>query len=161
MRRISNQWRLGVLVAAALTAPGVAERAWAEPKAAFVARCSMCHQAGGEGLAGQFPRLAGRTAVMAQNPDGRRYMAQVVLFGLSGPVEIDGARISSVMPGMASMSDAEIAEILSHVITLSKPAKPAKPFKAAEIAAVRAAGRVSMADNAALRATLVGSGVIK
>jgi mono/diheme cytochrome c family protein len=156
MHDFSRQWRLALATTALLATPVLAE-----PRAAFVARCAMCHQATGEGLAGQFPRLAGRAATIAQGPDGRRYMAQVVLWGLTGPIEIDGSRISSVMPGMASMADAEIAEILSHAVTLGKPAKPARPFKPAEIAAVRAAGRVSMADNAALRATLAEKGVVK
>ena len=152
----STRWTMALLVLAGLAAPAAAE-----PRGAFVARCSMCHQAGGEGLAGQFPRLAGRAAGIAQSPDGRKYMARVVLYGMVGPISIDGKPLMGVMPGMASMDDAEIAEILSHAVTLGKPAKPAKPFKAAEIAAVRAAGRVSMGDNAALRAKLVSDGLIK
>jgi mono/diheme cytochrome c family protein len=152
----SVRWRLFLLLIAGIAAPAAAE-----PKAAFVARCGMCHQAGGEGLAGQFPRLAGRAAAMAQAPEGRSYMARVVLWGMAGRIMVEGAPLAGVMPGMAGMADAEIAEALSHAITLGKPAKPAKPFKAAAIAAVRAAGRVSMADNAALRATLVEKGLIK
>ncbi len=140
-----------------LAAPAAA----ADPKAAFVARCGMCHQAGGEGLAGQFPKLSGRAATMAASPAGRRYMARVVLFGMAGPIEVEGARVSGVMPGMATVSDADIAAILSHVVTLGKPAKPARPFQAAEIAAVRAEGKATMADNAALRTELAGKGLIK
>lgn len=151
-----NRWSAALVVVAGLAAPVAAE-----PRAAFVARCAMCHQASGNGLAGQFPRLAGRAATIAQSADGRQYMARVVLYGLTGPITVDDKPLMGVMPGMASMSDAEIAEILSHAVSLGKPAKPAKPFKPAEIAAVRAAGRVSMADNAALRARLVSSGAIK
>lgn len=153
---ISNRWHLALLVAAGVAAPVAAE-----PKAAFVARCAMCHQAGGEGLSGQFPRLAGRAAGIAQSPEGRAYMARVVLWGMAGPITVEGAPLMGVMPGMASMADAEIAEILSHAVTLGKPAKPAKPFKAAEIAAVRTAGRVSMADNNKLRADLSSKCLIK
>ena len=153
---ISKHWSLALLALPLAAAPAVAE-----PKAAFVARCSMCHQSGGEGLSGQFPRLAGRTAAIAQSPQGRRYMVRVVLGGMAGPISVDGAPVAGVMPGMATMADSEIAEILSHAVTLGKPAKPAKPFKAAEVAAVRAEGRPSMADNAALRAKLVSDGVIK
>lgn len=153
---ISNRWYLALAVAAGLAAPVAAE-----PKAAFVARCAMCHQAGGEGLSGQFPRLAGRAAIIAQSPEGRAYMARVVLWGMAGPITVEGAPLMGVMPGMASMADAEIAEILSHAVTLGKPAKPAKPFKPAEIAAVRAAGRASMADNNKLRADLSSKGLIK
>ncbi|MEI6419531.1 MAG: cytochrome c [Sphingomonadales bacterium] len=156
------QARFGLWLAAGLWAGlAMAAPAAAEPKAAFVARCGLCHQAGGEGLSGQFPRLAGRTAAIAQTPAGRNYMARVVLNGMTGPITIDGTPLMGVMPGMASLTDAEIAEILSHVVTLGKPAKPAKPFKPAEVAAVRAEGRVSMADNAALRAKLVADGTIK
>jgi mono/diheme cytochrome c family protein len=133
----------------------------ADPKAAFVARCAMCHQASGDGLAGQFPKLSGRAAAIAQAPEGRRYLARVVLGGMAGKIEVEGVPLNGVMPGMASMSDAEIAEILSHVVTLGKPAKPVKSFKAAEIAAARADGKASMADNKALRAELVTAGVIK
>lgn len=139
----------------------LAAPAAADPKAAFVSRCAMCHQATGEGLAGQFPKLAGRAAGIAQVPEGRRYLARVVLGGMAGPIEVDGVKLNGVMPGMASMSDAEIAEVLSHVVTLGKPAKPAKPFKATEIAAARADGKASMADNKALRAELVTAGIIK
>ncbi|WP_439546889.1 c-type cytochrome [Sandarakinorhabdus sp.] len=133
----------------------------ADPKAAFVARCAMCHQATGDGLAGQFPKLSGRAAAIAQTPEGRRYLARVVLGGMAGPIEVDGVKLNGVMPGMASISDAEIAEILSHVVTLGKPAKAAKPFKSAEVAAARADGKASMADNKALRAELVTAGVVK
>lgn len=147
---------LTFVMLAALAAP-----ASADPKAAFVARCAMCHQANGEGLAGQFPKLSGRAAAIAQTPEGRRYMARVVLGGMAGKIEVEGVPLNGVMPGMASMSDAEIAEILSHVVTLGKPAKPAKPFKAAEIAAARADGKASMADNKELRARLVADGVIR
>jgi mono/diheme cytochrome c family protein len=151
--------RLYAIAAAALVL--AAPAAAADPKAAFGARCGMCHQATGDGLAGQFPKLSGRAASIAASPQGRRYMARVILFGMAGPIEVEGARISGVMPGMATVTDADIADVLSHVITLGKPAKPAKPFKAAEIAAVRAEGKATMAENAALRAELVGKGLIK
>lgn len=151
-----------LLLAAVQLAPFLlAAPAAADPKSAFVARCAMCHQASGEGLAGQFPKLAGRAAAIAQSPEGRRYMTRVVLGGMSGPIEVDGARVSGVMPGMSSLSDAEIADVLNHALTLGKPAKPAKPFKPADIAAVRGEGRATLAENRALRAELVTAGVIR
>jgi len=145
----------------ALVAMMAVPAAAADPKAAFVARCGMCHQATGDGLAGQFPKLSGRAAAIAQVPAGRRYLARVVLGGMAGPIEIDGVKLNGVMPGMASMSDEEIAEILSHIVTLGKPAKPAKPFKAAEITAARAEGGANMSSNKALRLQMVADGVIK
>lgn len=121
----------------------------------------MCHQAAAQGLPGQFPRLAGRTAQIAQSPEGRRYLARVGLWGIYGPIEADGVAINGMMPGVAGISDAELSDILNHVLATGKPAKAAKPFKPGEIAAVRAEGRVSGTDNAALRKTLVAGGQIK
>jgi cytochrome c5 len=133
----------------------------ADGKAAFLTRCSMCHQAAAQGLPGQFPRLAGRAGQIAQTPEGRQYLVRVALWGLVGPIDVDGGTINGVMPGVATTSDDEMSAILNHLIGLGKPTKAARPFKPAEIAAVRAEGRVPGGDNAALRKTLSDSGVIK
>jgi mono/diheme cytochrome c family protein len=132
----------------------------ADPKTSYLTRCSMCHQSTAQGLPGQFPALAGRSAQIAQSPEGRNYLVRVALWGLYGAIEVDGKTMNGLMPGVAGASDAEVSDILNHVISL-KPAKAAKPFKPAEVAAVRAQGKVSGTDNAALRKTLVASGVIR
>ena len=129
--------------------------------AAYAARCAVCHRAAAEGVAGQFPRLAGRTAAIAQTPDGRAYLARVVLHGMLGTIDVDGRTITGLMPGMATMNDADIAEAINHALVAGTPDKPAKPFTATEIAAVRAAGKVSMGKNAELRMQLVKAGAIK
>lgn len=121
----------------------------------FSAQCSMCHQPNGAGLPGSFPRLAGRVPVIAAAPEGRRYLASVVLYGLYGPISVDGKPISGLMPSMASLSDQAVADVLNHVLTLQKPAKKVAPFTAVEIAAVRAGGRKTGAMVAADRAQLV------
>ena len=133
----------------------------ADPKATYLTRCSMCHQSAAQGLSGQFPRLAGRAAQIAQTPEGRHYLARILLWGVYGPIEVDGTPINGLMPSMGSMTDEDIVAVLNHVITLGKPAKAAKPFKPADIAAVRAQGKISGSDNAELRRTLVASGAIK
>ncbi len=133
----------------------------ADPKSSYLTRCSMCHQSNAQGLPGQFPQLAGRSAQIAQTAEGRRYLVRVALWGIYGPIDVNGTPINGLMPGVAGASDAEISDVLNHVISIGKPAKPAKPFKPADVAAVRAEGKVSGTDNAALRKTLVASGVIK
>ena len=40
----------------------------ADGSAVYKQSCLMCHQSTGAGLAGQFPRLAGRVAAMAAVP---------------------------------------------------------------------------------------------
>lgn len=149
-----------VIAAAVLVVTGSPGFA-ADPKTSYLTRCSMCHQSAGQGLPGQFPQLAGRSAQIAQTPEGRNYLVRVALWGLYGSIEVDGKTINGLMPGVAGASDAEISDILNHVTSLGKPAKPSKPFKPAEIAAVRAKGKASGTENAALRKTLVASGVIK
>jgi len=126
----------------------------------FGAQCSMCHQPSGAGLPGSFPRLAGRTPVMAGSPEGRRYLAMVLLYGLYGPISVDGKQISGLMPTMGSLSDQAIAEVLNHTLTLARPAHKVAPFTAAEIAAVRAEPRKGGSDVAAERARLAGRGLI-
>ena len=46
-------------------------------EAVFLQNCLMCHQSGGVGLAGQFPRLAGRVSFIGSKPAGRAYLADV------------------------------------------------------------------------------------
>jgi mono/diheme cytochrome c family protein len=133
----------------------------ADPKATYLTRCSMCHQSAAQGLPGQFPRLAGRAAQIAQTPEGRNYLARILLWGVYGPIEVDGTPINGLMPSMEVMTDADIAAVLNHVILQGKPAKAARPFKPAEIAAVRAKGQIAGSANAELRKMLVVSGVIQ
>lgn len=137
-----------------------ASTASAAPGSVYVARCAMCHQSNAQGLAGQFPRLAGRTGDIAATPAGRAYLARVVLHGMYGKIVVDGAALTGLMPGMAAMTDADIAAALNHVVTVKKPARPVAPFTAAEVAAVRATGKFSGTQNAELRRQLVEDGKI-
>lgn len=139
---------------------GAASAASAAPGSVYVARCAMCHQSNAQGLAGQFPRLAGRTGEIAATPAGRAYLARVVLHGMYGKIIVDGAALTGMMPGMAAMTDADIAAALNHVVTVKKPARAVSPFTAAEVAAVRAAGKFSGTQNAELRRQLVEEGKI-
>jgi len=132
------------------------------PPVLFAQRCAMCHQTDGNGLPGQFPRLAGRAATIAQTPAGRHYLALVLLNGMVGSIKVDGQAIAGLMPSMAALKDQEIADLLNHAAGL-KPAvagkKPA-PFTAKEIAAVRAAGTVGASAVAGERAKLAAAGSI-
>ena len=49
----------------------------------YAANCAACHQAGGTGLAGAFPPLAGHVADILKPADGRVYIGMVLLFGWS------------------------------------------------------------------------------
>ncbi len=127
----------------------------------FEANCQVCHQAGGVGVPGQFPRLAGRAPVIASSAEGRGFLSQLVLNGMSGVVSVDGQSLVGIMPGFADiLSDADAAAVLTYVEDLDAgKGKPAR-FRAADIAAARKAGAVSPGDMAALRNRLAMGKVI-
>ena len=77
----------------------------------FLNQCSACHQPKGQGVAGQFPKLA-------RNPDlflSQDYPLRVVLAGLTGKITVEGDHLDSVMPPLAVMSDEEIAAVVNYV----------------------------------------------
>lgn len=125
----------GGLAAALLASSAVA----AAPvgKDVFDGNCALCHQAGGAGAPGMFPRLAGRAGPLARTPEGRRLMILAALNGMSGRIEADRAPIVGVMPGFGGLSDAEIAAALDYIVGLGGGAG-ARPFTPAEVAAARA-----------------------
>lgn len=104
--------------------------------ALFQTNCSICHQLAGQGVPGQFPRLAGRLNVIAANKGGRDYLATVLLNGMSGGISVDGTALVGVMPPFAMLSDAMVAQTLNHVLRFDMKAKT-KAFTAEEIAEVR------------------------
>jgi nitrite reductase (NO-forming) len=101
--------------------------------ALFNGTCSVCHQAGGQGIEGVFPPLA-ESDLLAATP---RRAVQIVLNGLSGPLTVNGKAYNSVMPPMSQLNDDELANILTFV-THSWNNKAPAAFSAAEIMAVRA-----------------------
>ena len=143
------------MAADAAAADGAAvEGAAADGVAAFTQNCQMCHQAGGAGLAGAFPRLAGRVAVISLNPKGRAYLIDVLTYGMAGTVTVDGQPLMGLMPPFAQLPDAEVAAILSYVQTLGVAAVEAAPLTAAEVTAGRAAPPKSATEVLAERQAL-------
>ncbi|KQN04949.1 cytochrome C-552 [Sphingobium sp. Leaf26] len=149
---------LSLLAVAVATASGVASAGGPQT---FAGRCSMCHQPSGAGLPGQFPRLSGRVSEIATSPDGRRYLAMVLLYGIYGPIMVDDRKITGLMPGMGTLSDQDVADVLNHAVSLKKAAKAGAPFTAAEIAKVRAGGKMTAAQVAAERGRLAAKGLIR
>jgi mono/diheme cytochrome c family protein len=146
---------LSAIIMATLTSP-----ASATGLQTFSSRCSMCHQPSGAGLPGQFPRLSGRVSQIAASPDGRRYLAFVLLYGIYGPIKVDGKPITGLMPGMGTLSDQDVADVLNHAVALQKPAKPVPAFTATEIAKIRATGKKTSSEVAAERGRLAAKGLI-
>lgn len=105
-----------MLVVAALVAAAGSVPARAEDGAAlFAERCAACHQAGGEGAAGVAPPL--RSSVWEKlGPAAPRYVALVLLNGMTGKLEVDGQQFNGGMPIQAAQSDAELAALATHVL---------------------------------------------
>ncbi len=77
--------------------------------------CINCHQAGGRGVPGVFPPLAGNPHVT--EGDGA-YVARTIIHGREGRVEVNGKVFDAVMPPIGQqqgLSDAEVAAIASYV----------------------------------------------
>ena len=85
----------------------------ANGKAVYQANCAACHQASGEGLAGAFPPLAKSDYLKAD----RKKVLQAALFGLSGPIKVNGKDYDSVMPSMGHLKDAQLADALTYVLS--------------------------------------------
>ena len=80
-----------------------------------VGMCFTCHQANGEGLAGQFPPLAGSDWVLGDK--GR--LIKISMYGLMGEIEVNGVKYNNVMapPGIppGSLTDEQIANVLTYI----------------------------------------------
>lgn len=77
----------------------------------FEENCTACHGAEGAGQPGAYPPLAG-------NPDLKPdtgFPARVVLFGLTGPIEVSDVRYLGTMPPFGHLDDAAIAAVVNYV----------------------------------------------
>ena len=108
----------------------------------YAANCAACHQAGGTGMAGAFPPLAGHFPDLLKRADGRSYVEKVLLFGLEGEISVNGSNFAGAMPPWNALSDDDIAAVLNYVSNAWDNGKSMpsgfKSFTADEIKASRA-----------------------
>jgi cytochrome c oxidase subunit 2 len=77
----------------------------------YADKCTVCHQANGEGMPNVFPPLAGDPVVMAADPLEH---IRTVLHGTHGRV-INGKTYPAQMPGWASqLTDDQVAAVINH-----------------------------------------------
>jgi len=81
----------------------------------FTANCSACHQATGDGIPAVFPPLKGHVPALLAVEGGRRYLVDVILFGVSGPITAANQRYDGLMPPWGHLSDAQLAAVLNYV----------------------------------------------
>jgi mono/diheme cytochrome c family protein len=154
-----HRLRLAAILAAAVLLGVAAAQGpdGGELGATTYAQCAACHQATGAGIPGAFPPLVGHAPAVFAADGGRAYLATLVLYGLLGPIEVDGAAYNGMMTPFAHLDDAALAAVLNHVLHAwgNDALLPAEfaPFTPEDIAAQRGLG-LAPADVAALRATL-------
>jgi mono/diheme cytochrome c family protein len=114
--------------------------------AVYARTCIACHQPTGLGLPPVFPPLA-NAPIVAGNPE---LPVKFILQGLMGPITVNGMTYNSMMPPVAGVSDADIADVLTYV--RQSFGNQANPVTADQVKAIRAAnaGRTTMWTTAEL-----------
>jgi mono/diheme cytochrome c family protein len=108
----------------------------------FQAICAACHQPNGQGNPSQnIPPLDGSEWVAGDLASSAR-LSRILLYGLSGPIQVKGRTYNGVMPNQGNVfKDYEIAGVLTYIRnSWSNKADAGKPpaITAAVVAAARA-----------------------
>jgi mono/diheme cytochrome c family protein len=124
MTAMRRRWMIVCLFAGlGVSAPALfwARPAWAESgEMMFNEYCVGCHQVGGTGVPGEYPRLAGRVNKIASDPRGRAFLTELMLTGMSGTITVDGRKILGIMPNFDDLKDDELAAVLNYVVHLER-----------------------------------------
>lgn len=83
----------------------------ADGKQLFGSKCAACHQATGQGVAGVFPPLAGSEWVMGDE----KVLVNILLHGVEGVMQVKGVDYKGAMPAWHTMSDEELAAIMTYI----------------------------------------------
>ena len=113
---------------------GVPAPLLAQGKSVYAQNCLTCHMADGLGVDGMNPPLAKTDYVLGD----KTRLTKVLLNGLQG-VEIDGEKYRGVMPAQESLTDAQIAAVLTYVRNAF--GNKASAVTVAEVKAVRASNK--------------------
>ena len=109
----------------------------------YTSNCSACHQPTGAGIPGAFPPLAGHAADLYMAVGGRSYLIDVLLYGLQGPITVNGMTYNGLMPAWAQLSDEQIAALVNHLVAGFAGSDAPEGFDAiqpSEVAAQRGQG---------------------
>jgi mono/diheme cytochrome c family protein len=78
---------------------------------AVYSNCQPCHQANGQGVAGQFPTLVGTDYVKSEER-----LVALILKGVQGPLKVGDATYNGAMPAWEkTLSNKKIAQVASYV----------------------------------------------
>ena len=126
-------WALALLV----VGPAFADNEVGEKT--FKERCVVCHQDDAHGAAGVAPSLVGTLARHLNSGDGKRYLAQILISGMVGPIDTEGHKFNGLMPSFrADLSDAEIAATINYVLRTFNGVSDASPITPQDVSAAAA-----------------------
>ncbi|MFT8368788.1 c-type cytochrome [Acetobacter papayae] len=129
--------RRGVMaVAAVLLLAGCSPKS---PKSLYGNNCGICHH-GGDGMPGSVPPLVGRIDKIAATPEGRHYLADVLMHGVSGRIMANGQPYNAEMPPFRYLKDEDVASILTW-LSARGGRENAPAISPSDIAAARAAAK--------------------
>lgn len=99
----------------------------------YSAKCVACHQGNGAGVPGVFPPLADSEWVIGSPTK----LIQLLLHGVVGEIKVKGVTYKGAMPAFKSLSDPEVAAVLTHI--RSQWGNQAPPIDASDVTAQREA----------------------
>ena len=87
------------------------EQYYVEGEQLYITHCSNCHQKSGDGLGLLYPPL-NDSDYMEQHVEE---VICLIKNGISGEIIVNGQSYNQPMPGVASLTDLEIAEIATYI----------------------------------------------
>lgn len=79
----------------------------------YITHCQNCHGAKGEGLGKLYPPLTDHQYLS----DNRQALPSIIKKGMKGEITINGQLYDEIMPANPSLTDIEIAYILTYITT--------------------------------------------
>jgi mono/diheme cytochrome c family protein len=104
-------------------------------KAVYIKTCIACHQADGNGVPRLNPPLSKTEYVLGD----KTRLIEIILNGLNEEIEINGDYYSNPMPPFNTLSDQEIADVLTYIRNNFQ--NKASAVTASEVKTVRAADK--------------------
>lgn len=80
-------------------------------KQLYGAKCAACHQSTGLGVAGVFPPVAASEWVLGDE----KILTNILLHGVNGEMIVKGITYKGAMPAWNSLSDDELAAVLTYI----------------------------------------------
>lgn len=106
-------------------------------KEIYTLHCQTCHQVDGAGAQNMIPPLSKTSYVTGQ----KERLIRIVLHGLTGKITVNGDIYESEMPPQNTLTDQEIAAVLSYV--RSSFGNKASAVREEEVKKVRASNKKS------------------